>query len=157
MFPDDVKDDSVVYLEQLIADKHPFNKQMWHGGATSEPLIRKPKNMVKKKSATIKQALKPRKVTQTKQRRISSYFTRLTTPSYTNTQLTEIVIQLTTKMKQLRREMKRMKKRYSGWQPSFQALLSHRKKSNKHPINHGPSNQVNMHFLKSYLLHIVFY
>ncbi|CDY37646.1 BnaC04g29880D [Brassica napus] len=28
LFPDDVKDDSVIYLEQLIADQHSFNKHM---------------------------------------------------------------------------------------------------------------------------------
>ncbi|KAF3558033.1 hypothetical protein F2Q69_00013809 [Brassica cretica] len=88
VWPNDVKEDSVVYLEQLIADQHPFNKQMWPGGATSEPLIMKPKNRVKKKFGTIKQALRPRQPSQTKQRRISSYFTRSSTYSYTNAQLT---------------------------------------------------------------------
>ncbi|KAF2602809.1 hypothetical protein F2Q70_00026732 [Brassica cretica] len=90
LFPDDVKDDSVIYLEQLIADQHSFNKHMWHGGVTSEPIIKKPKNMGKKKSAPIKKSLKPRQPSARKQRRISSYFTRSTTQSFTNVQLTEM-------------------------------------------------------------------
>ncbi|CAN7014111.1 unnamed protein product [Brassica oleracea var. botrytis] len=99
LFPDDVKDDSVIYLEQLIADQHSFNKHMWHGGVTSEPIIKKPKNRGKKKSAPIKQSLKPRQPSARKQRRISSYFMRSTTQSFTNVQLTEMVIQLSTQMK----------------------------------------------------------
>ncbi|KAG2287374.1 hypothetical protein Bca52824_046978 [Brassica carinata] len=130
LFPDDVKDDSVIYLEQLIADQHSFNKHMWHGGVTSEPIIKKPKNRGKKKSDTIKQSLKPRQPSTRKQRRISSYFTRSTTQSFTNVQLTEMVIQLSTQMKQLKREMKRRKKRSHARQSSFNKLFSSCKQSN---------------------------
>ncbi|KAG2249127.1 hypothetical protein Bca52824_088755 [Brassica carinata] len=130
LFSDDVKDDSVIYLEQLIADQHSFNKHMWHGGVTSEPIIKKPKNRSKKKSDTIKQSLKPRLPSARKQRRISSYFTRSTTQSFTNVQITEMVIQISTQMKQLKREMKRRKKRSHARQSSFNKLFSRRKQSN---------------------------
>ncbi|KAL0772672.1 hypothetical protein Bca101_037823 [Brassica carinata] len=103
---------------------------MWHGVVTSEPIIKKPKNRGKKKSATIKQSLKPRQPSARKQRRISSYFTRSTTQSFTNVQLTEMVIQLSTQMKQLKHEMKRRKKRSHARQSSFNKLFSRRKQSN---------------------------
>lgn len=153
--PDDAKEDSVIYLEQLVADQHSFTKQMWHGGVTSEPLIKKPKSSVKKKPATIKRSLKTRQPSGRKQRRISSYFTRPNTTSFTNVQLTEIVIKLTTQLKQLRREIKGRKKRSHGRQSSFHTMLHRRKKSNKpsHQAepNHNNSEdihtEVNFHFL----------
>ncbi|KAF3575617.1 hypothetical protein DY000_02032553 [Brassica cretica] len=89
LFPDDVKDDSVIYLEQLIADQHSFNKHMWHGGVTSEPIIKKPKNRGKKKFAPIKQSLKPRqpkKRSHAKQSSFNKLFSRRkqsNTPSHT--------------------------------------------------------------------------
>ncbi|CAF1851218.1 unnamed protein product [Brassica napus] len=103
---------------------------MWHGVVTSEPIIKKPKNRGKKKSATIKQSLKPRQPSARKQRRISSYFTHSTTQSFTNVQLTEMVIQLSTQMKQLKHEMKHRKKRSHARQSSFNKLFSRRKQSN---------------------------
>ena len=144
LFPDDAKDDSVLYLEQLIAGQHSFNKHMWHGGVTSEPIIKKPKIRVKKKAATIKQSLQTSQPSARKQRRISSYFTRSTTQSFTNVQLTEMVIQLSTQMKQLKREMKRRKKRSHARLSSFNKLFSRRKQSNTPPHTPEPShNQVN--------------
>ncbi|CAN7028387.1 unnamed protein product [Brassica oleracea var. botrytis] len=140
LFPDDAKDDSVLYLEQLIAGQHSFNKHMWHGGVTSEPIIKKPKIRVKKKAATIKQSLKTRQPSAKKQRRISSYFTRSTTQSFTNVQLTEMVIQLSTQVKQLKREMKRRKKRSHARLSSFNKLLSRRKQSNTPPHTPEPSH-----------------
>ncbi|KAL0806799.1 hypothetical protein Bca101_099291 [Brassica carinata] len=140
LFPDDAKDDSVFYLEQLIAGQHSFNKHMWHGGVTSEPIIKKPKIHVKKKAATIKQSLKTRQPSAKKQRRISSYFTRSTTQSFTNVQLTEMVIQLSTQVKQLKREMKRRKKRSHARLSSFNKLLSRRKQSNTPPHTPEPSH-----------------
>ncbi|WZZ52348.1 hypothetical protein YC2023_052455 [Brassica napus] len=76
------------------------------------------------------QSLKPRQPSARKQRRISSYFTRSTTQSFTNVQLTEMVIQLSTQMKQLKHEMKRRKKRSHARQSSFNKLFSRRKQSN---------------------------
>ncbi|KAG2328383.1 hypothetical protein Bca52824_011111 [Brassica carinata] len=136
VWTDDEKEDSVIYLEQLIADGYTFNKQMWPGGATSEPLIGKPKTRVKKKPVTIKQSLKSRQPSATKQRRISSYFKHSSNNSFTNAQLTEIVIQHT---KQLRRVMKRRNKRSHGRQSSFHATLPLRKKSyaSPHPCQHN--------------------
>ncbi|KAL0715188.1 LOW QUALITY PROTEIN: hypothetical protein Bca4012_064510 [Brassica carinata] len=137
VWTDDEKEDSVIYLEQLIADGYTFNKQMWPGGATSEPLIGKPKTSVKKKPVTIKQSLKSRQPSATK--RISSYFKRSSNNSFTNAQLTEIVIQLTKQLKQLRRVMKRRNKRSHGRQSSFHATLPLRKKSyaSPHPCQHN--------------------
>ncbi|CAG7904252.1 unnamed protein product [Brassica rapa] len=139
LFPDDAKDDSVLYLEQLIAGQHSFNKHMWHGGVTSEPIIKKPKIRVKKKAATIKQSLQTSQPSARKQRRISSYFTRSTTQSFTNVQLTEMVIQLSTQVKQLKREMKRRKKRSHARPSSFNKLLSRRKQSKTPPHTPEPS------------------
>ena len=117
---------------------------MWHGGVISEPIINKPKIRVKKKSATIKQSLQTRQPSARKQRRISSYFTCSTTQSFTNVQLTEMVIQLSTQMKQLKREMKRRKKRSHARLSSFNKLFSRRKQSNTPPHTPEPShNQVN--------------
>ncbi|CAN6859500.1 unnamed protein product [Brassica oleracea] len=140
LFPDDAKDDSVLYLEQLIAGQHSFNKHMWHGGVTSEPIIKKPKIRVKKKAATIKQSLQTRQPSAKKQRRISSYFTRSTTQSFTNVQLTEMVIQLSTQVKQLKREMKRRKKRSHVRLSSFNKLLFRRKQSNTPSHTPEPSH-----------------
>ncbi|WZZ02854.1 hypothetical protein YC2023_088775 [Brassica napus] len=64
-----------------------------------------------------------------KQRCISSYFTHSSSTSFTNEQLTEMVIQLKTQMKQLHQLIKRKKKRSHGTQSSFHTLMSRRKKS----------------------------
>ncbi|CAN7126402.1 unnamed protein product, partial [Brassica rapa subsp. narinosa] len=64
-----------------------------------------------------------------KQRCISSYFTHSCSTSFTNEQLTEMVIQLKTQMKQLHQLIKRKKKRSHGTQSSFHTLMSRRKKS----------------------------
>ncbi|KAF8115516.1 hypothetical protein N665_0026s0059 [Sinapis alba] len=66
MWPDDPKEDSVVYMEQLITDQQPFSKPMWPGGDTSEPFIVKPKAakklLTKKMLCSLKESLKPNKV-----------------------------------------------------------------------------------------------
>ncbi|WZZ27972.1 hypothetical protein YC2023_011373 [Brassica napus] len=94
----------------LIDDQHSFNKAMWPGGVTSEPFNVAPKARGKrvgnKEYVSIKQSLKPKpaknkKTSVRKQKRISSYFTRSNPTSLTNEQLTEMVIQLQTGMKQL--------------------------------------------------------
>ncbi|KAF3603386.1 hypothetical protein F2Q69_00036807 [Brassica cretica] len=43
VWPNDPKEDCVIYLEQLIDDQHSFNKAMWPGGVTSEPFNVAPK------------------------------------------------------------------------------------------------------------------
>ncbi|KAL0713599.1 hypothetical protein Bca4012_020577 [Brassica carinata] len=141
VWSDDDKEDIVIYLEQLIADHTPSTNKC------DMPLIKKPKTRVKKKSATIKQSLKTRQPSARKQRHISSYFTRSSTKSFTNVQLTEIVIQLTKQVKQLRREMKRRKKRVHGRQSSFHTLLLRRKKSNTptHQSEPTPNNTESLH------------
>ncbi|CAF2150442.1 unnamed protein product [Brassica napus] len=79
-WPNDPKDDCVIYMEQLIADQFTFNKGMWPAGVTTEPLLIKPKARGHRKGmfpTRVKQSLKPKKVikketSSRKQRRISS-------------------------------------------------------------------------------------
>ncbi|CAN7042845.1 unnamed protein product [Brassica rapa subsp. trilocularis] len=81
-WPNDPKDDCVIYMEQLIADQFTFNKGMWPAGITTEPLLNKPKARGHRKGmfpTRVKQSLKPKKVikkdtSSRKQRRISSSF-----------------------------------------------------------------------------------
>ncbi|CAF1706486.1 unnamed protein product [Brassica napus] len=137
VWPNDSNDNRVIYLEQLIDDHHSFNKAMWPGGVTSEPLNVAPKARRErvgiKESVRLKQSLKPKPVNNKntsvkKQRRISSYFTRSSTTSLTNEQLTEIVIELQRGMKQLHQLIKRKKKRSHGKQSLFHTLLNRSKK-----------------------------
>ncbi|KAF3524229.1 hypothetical protein F2Q69_00050258 [Brassica cretica] len=79
-WPNDPKDDCVIYMEQLIVDHFTFNKGMWPAGVTTEPLLKKPKDRGhrnEKVPTRVKQSLKPKKVIEKetssrKQRRISS-------------------------------------------------------------------------------------
>uniref|UniRef100_A0A0D3CXL4 DUF1985 domain-containing protein n=1 Tax=Brassica oleracea var. oleracea TaxID=109376 RepID=A0A0D3CXL4_BRAOL len=79
-WPNDPKDDCVIYMEQLIADQFTFNKGMWPAGVTTEPLLNKPIARGHRKGmfpTRVKQSLKPNKVikketSSRKQRRISS-------------------------------------------------------------------------------------
>ncbi|CAN6851059.1 unnamed protein product [Brassica oleracea] len=137
VWPNDPKDNRVIYLEQLIDDHHSFNKAMWPGGVTSEPLNVASKARRErpgmKESVRLKQSLKPKSVNNKntsvkKQRRISSYFTRSSTTSLTNEQLTEMVIELQRGMKHLHQLIKRKKKRSHGKQSSFHTLLNRSKK-----------------------------
>ncbi|CAN7041185.1 unnamed protein product [Brassica rapa subsp. trilocularis] len=137
VWPNDPNDDRVRYLEQLIDDHHSFNKAMWPGGVTSLPLNVAPKPRCKrpgnKESVRLKQSLKPKPVinkhtSDKKQRRISSYFTRSSTTSLSNEQLTKMVIELQRGMKQLHQLIKRKKKRSHGRQSSFHTLLNRGKK-----------------------------
>ena len=110
---------------------------MWPGGVTSLPLNVAPKPRCKrpgnKESVRLKQSLKPKPVinkhtSDKKQRRISSYFTRSSTTSLSNEQLTKMVIELQRGMKQLHQLIKRKKKRSHGRQSSFHTLLNRGKK-----------------------------
>ncbi|CAN7086713.1 unnamed protein product [Brassica oleracea var. botrytis] len=79
-WPNDPKDDCVIYMEQLIADQFTFSKGMWPAGVTTEPLLNKPIARAHRKGmfpTRVKQSLKPKKVikketSSRKQRRISS-------------------------------------------------------------------------------------
>ena len=42
-WPNQTKDDRLMYLEHLISEKYTFNKAMWPGGVTTEPLLKNPK------------------------------------------------------------------------------------------------------------------
>ncbi|KAF3575461.1 hypothetical protein DY000_02029246 [Brassica cretica] len=154
VWPNDPNDNRVIYLEQLIDDHHSFNKAMWPGGVTSEPLNVAPKarreRVEIKESVRLKQSLKPKPVNNKntsvkKQRRISSYFTRSSTTSLTNEQLTEMVIELQRGMKQLHQLIKRKKKRSHGKQSLFHTLLNRSKKPDtpQNTDNPEPSSRNN--------------
>ncbi|KAG2306840.1 hypothetical protein Bca52824_026588 [Brassica carinata] len=103
-------DDRISYMEQLISEKHTFNNAMWPGG----PLIKK-------------------ETSSRKQRRISSYFTRSKVNTYSNEQLTEIVLELEKKMQQMQKFLKKRKRRAHGRQTSFHTVMP---RSKKHRISH---------------------
>ncbi|KAH0885370.1 LOW QUALITY PROTEIN: hypothetical protein HID58_061466, partial [Brassica napus] len=103
LFPDDVKDDSLINIPSTnICDMAGLHLSL------------------SSRSQRTGQSLKPRQPSARKQRRISSYFTRSTTQSFTNVQLTEM----------LKREMKRRKKQSHARQSSFNKLFSRCKQSN---------------------------
>ncbi|CAF2099157.1 unnamed protein product [Brassica napus] len=92
-WPNKTKDDRLIYLEHLIYEKYTFNKAMWPGGVTTEPLLKNPKarghGHGNKKLTRVKQSLKPKptikkETSSRKQRRISSYFTRSNVNTFTN-------------------------------------------------------------------------
>ncbi|KAL0742689.1 hypothetical protein Bca4012_084202 [Brassica carinata] len=135
-------DDRISYMEQLISEKHTFNNAMWPGGVTTKPLLKNPKDRclrhVKKKLTRVKQSLKPKplikkETSSRKQRRISSYFTRSKVNTYSNEQLTEIVLELEKKMQQMQKFLKKRKRRAHGRQTSFHTVMP---RSKKHRISH---------------------
>ncbi|KAL0794169.1 hypothetical protein Bca101_065546 [Brassica carinata] len=130
-------DDRISYMEQLISERHTFNNAMWPGGVTTEPLLKKPKDRclrpVEKKLTSVKQTLKPKplikkETSSRKQRRISSYFTRSKVNTYSNEQLTEIVLVLEKKIQQMQKFLKKRKRRVHGRQTSFHTVMSRGKK-----------------------------
>ncbi|KAL0664018.1 hypothetical protein Bca4012_100855 [Brassica carinata] len=144
-WPNDPKDDCVIYMEQLIADQFTFNKGMWPAGVTTEPLLNKPKARGHRKGmfpTRVKQSLKPKKVikketSSRKQRRISSYFTRSSVASFTNEQLSEMVLKLQKQMKQLHKLLQKKKKISHPMQRSFHTLISRSKKpATSHQARH---------------------
>lgn len=151
-WPNDPKDDCVIYMEQLIADQFTFNKGMWPAGVTTEPLLIKPKARGHRKGmfpTRVKQSLKPKKVikketSSRKQRRISSYFTRSSVASFTNEQLSEMVLKLQKQMKQLHKLLQKKKKTSHPMQRSFHTLISRSKKpATSHKARHeAPIHQV---------------
>ncbi|KAF8113248.1 hypothetical protein N665_0054s0060 [Sinapis alba] len=112
VWPDVVNDESLFYMEQLIADKRPLKKDMWPGGDNSLPIIIRPtihekpvhKKSLKPKHPSKKKPLQIRRTTQKpstaqKHRRISNYFLRTGSTSNNSTHhLFEIVSELVTKM-----------------------------------------------------------
>ncbi|CAN6933014.1 unnamed protein product [Brassica oleracea] len=132
-------------MEQLIADQFTFNKGMWPAGVTTEPLLNKPKARGHRKGmfpTRVKQSLKPKKVikketSSRKQRRISSYFTRSSVASFTNEQLSEMVLKLQKQMKQLHKLLQKQKKISHPMQRSFHTLISRSKKpATSHQARH---------------------
>ncbi|KAG2322379.1 hypothetical protein Bca52824_015592 [Brassica carinata] len=98
-------DDRISYMEQLISERHTFNNEMWPGG----PLIKK-------------------ETSSRKQRRISSYFIQSKVNTYSNEQLTEIVLVLEEKIQQMQKFLKKRKRRVHGRQTSFHTVMSRGKK-----------------------------
>ncbi|CAN7042855.1 unnamed protein product [Brassica rapa subsp. trilocularis] len=90
----------------------------------------------------VKQSLKPKKIikkdkSSRKQRRISSYFTRSSVASFTNEQLSEMVLKLQKQMKQLHKLCKKKKKISHPMQRSFHTLISRSKKpATSHQVKH---------------------
>ncbi|WZZ45983.1 hypothetical protein YC2023_042242 [Brassica napus] len=90
----------------------------------------------------VKQSLKPKKVikketSSRKQRRISSYFTRSSVASFTNEQLSEMVLKLQKQMKQLHKLLQKKKKISHLMQRSFHTLISRSKKpATSHQARH---------------------
>ncbi|KAJ4910414.1 Uncharacterized protein Rs2_05035 [Raphanus sativus] len=138
------KDDSVIYMEKLIADQFIFNKAMWPGGAKTDTRLKKPKDRRqqdrKKVTTRVKQSLKLRKVikketTQMKQRRICSYFTRSSVNCLTNGQLTVIMLDQQKQLKQIQKLLKKKKNKTHGRPSSFNTLRTRCKKKLGHLIS----------------------
>uniref|UniRef100_M4CM71 Uncharacterized protein n=1 Tax=Brassica campestris TaxID=3711 RepID=M4CM71_BRACM len=151
-WPNQTKDDRLMYLEHLISEKYTFNKAMWPGGVTTEPLLKNPKarghRHGKKKLTRVKQSLKPKptinkETSSRKQRRISSYFTRSNVNTFTNEQLTEMVLVLQKQMKQMQNLLNQKKRKAHGRQSSFHTVLSRCKKqrSSHHEDQGAPIDQ----------------
>ncbi|WZZ01123.1 hypothetical protein YC2023_073451 [Brassica napus] len=151
-WPNQTKDDRLMYLEHLISEKYTFNKAMWPGGVTTEPLLKNPKarghRHGKKKLTRVKQSLKPKptinkETSSRKQRRISSYFTRSNVNTFTNEQLTEMVLVLQKQMKQMKNLLNQKKRKAHGRQSSFHTVLSRCKKqrSSHHEDQGAPIDQ----------------
>lgn len=133
IWPDVSNDDRVHYMEQLIADHFHFEKHLWHGGDTSEPIftpepvsveedepviVLKPrkKTVIRKKSSTTrnqpKEACKPRKTakkttTVRKQRRISSYFHAAASSPTSNEQIFELLKSISDQLSNLQKDRKK--------------------------------------------------
>uniref|UniRef100_A0A0D3CRK7 DUF1985 domain-containing protein n=1 Tax=Brassica oleracea var. oleracea TaxID=109376 RepID=A0A0D3CRK7_BRAOL len=127
------RDDRVSYKEQLIADHRPFNKDLWHGGDTSVPIIsppsdedepilerktRKPKapckKVLKSKPASSK-VLKPRKTSKKsdtghKQRCISSYFHAVSSSRTSNDKILELLSGISDQISNRQKEQKLLRK-----------------------------------------------
>ncbi|CAN6972761.1 unnamed protein product [Brassica rapa subsp. trilocularis] len=151
-WPNKTKDDRLIYLEHLISEKYTFNKAMWPGGVTTEPLLKNPKarghRHGNKKLTRVNQSLKPKptikkETSSRKQRRISSYFTRSNVNTFTNEQLTEMVLVLQKQMKQMQNLLNQKKRKAHGRQSSFHTVLSRCKKqrSSHHEDQGAPIDQ----------------
>ncbi|CAF2043367.1 unnamed protein product, partial [Brassica napus] len=151
-WPNKIKDDRLIYLEHLISEKYTFNKAMWPGGVTTEPLLKNPKarghRHGNKKLTRVNQSLKPKptikkETSSRKQRRISSYFTRSNVNTFTNEQLTEMVLVLQKQMKQMQNLLNQKKRKAHGRQSSFHTVLSRCKKqrSSHHEDQGAPIDQ----------------
>ncbi|KAF8098626.1 hypothetical protein N665_0262s0013 [Sinapis alba] len=128
---DVVNDESLFYMEQLIADKRPFKKHMWPGGDNSLPIITRPtvhekpvhKKSLKPKHPAKKNPLPTRRTTHKtstarKQRRISNYFLRTgSTSNNSNQHLSDTVSELVTKM------LKRIKQRSHTKRPTLPSRM----------------------------------
>lgn len=129
------------------------------GEVTTEPSIKKPKDRRqpngKKDSTRAKQSLKPKPVIkkELKQRRISSYFTRSSVTSFTNAQLTDMVLELQKHVKQMQKLLKKKKKKTHGRQTSFNTVRSRCKNigTSNQSEQEAPSDQV----IFDLLLHIL--
>lgn len=106
---DVIVDNRLTYMENLIANHHPFKKHLWPGGDTSEPiLIYKPP---RHQSVLNKQTSKKSITKQApKQRRISNYFLRTGSTSNSNDHLIDLISNVSTEVSKLRKETKLLRK-----------------------------------------------
>ncbi|CAH8320475.1 unnamed protein product [Eruca vesicaria subsp. sativa] len=161
VWPDVCDDDSVLYMEKLISDHHPFDKHIWPGGDTSEhitilpsvvakPAIRerslkckssssKARKPRKSSSQTQKPKKSSRKVSSShKQRRISNYFPPVGSAGNSKDEVLEILSKMSAKLsnlekqsKKLRLLIKRKKALTTIKRYSFHSLLAQTKKGHK--------------------------
>ncbi|CAH8313241.1 unnamed protein product [Eruca vesicaria subsp. sativa] len=106
-------------MEQLIGQQFHFQKRLWPGGDASRPLINVPK--VVNKPVNLKQTVprssklqpKPsieKQPAKRKQSRLSSFFPKKTAPTYTNKELTDMLLQLQHKCSTMETESKELRK-----------------------------------------------
>ncbi|KAH0868620.1 hypothetical protein HID58_075642 [Brassica napus] len=124
---DVVADKRLTYMENLIANHHPFKKHLWPGGDTSTPILihKPPLEEPETRRQVSKNALRPRKPLNKpppcrKQRRISNYFLRTGSTSNSNDQMMEMLSKVSSEVSKLRKEFRLMRQ------------LNKRKKSRTH-------------------------
>ncbi|CAN6971903.1 unnamed protein product [Brassica rapa subsp. trilocularis] len=124
---DVVADERLTYMENLIANHHPFKKHLWPGGDTSTPILihKPPLEEPETRRQVSKNALRPRKPLNKpppcrKQRRISNYFLRTGSTSNSNDQMMEMLSKVSSEVSKLRKEFRLMRQ------------LNKRKKSRTH-------------------------
>lgn len=124
IWPDICDDDRVAYMEQRIADRQPFTKTMWPGGDTSEVFITFPNAAVglktkKRSTHSRKTGGKNKKLRDAigirasarKQRRISTYFSRVSTSTSQHDKVLELLSGLSNQFGAFQQQFKRFTSR----------------------------------------------
>ncbi|KAF8114229.1 hypothetical protein N665_0040s0084 [Sinapis alba] len=137
---DVIVDNRLTYMENLIANHHPFKKHLWPGGDTSEPiLIYKPP---RHQSVLNKQTSKKSITKQApKQRRISNYFLRTGSTSNSNDHMIDLISNVSTEVSKLRKETKLLRKLIKR-----RKSRTHRKRSAFHSLIARPQKTATQQF-----------